>query len=373
MKARYLYLLAGGLILACASMGAYAVLIFTPALGSMVLLHTVSWQSVHRLSIMISSLMLLTQKVTSLALDIHERKVKIFPLVSVMNLFHPQFVWSALVSFSYFLFFPALLGGPLCSFMKFQQQVQRSDIFKSFWLTTKCFFSAFFLQVLRAVMAMNISSHYTLMDCRRLTCVYTMWSTALLFKLTYYSHWLLDESVFHAAGFEVESGQGDDLQASFSDTDIWTLETTHKISVFTRTWNKSTAKWLRRLMYQKCKIQPLLLTFAFSAWWHGLYPGQIFGFLFWAAMVKCDYKIHTCLGVCHRSVYSKYVYKVLTWVLTQLIIAFIMMAIEMRNFVMVVTLVQGLWSLRTLVPYYMAAWAQKVNNESGHVHITVDK
>ncbi|XP_053556123.1 ghrelin O-acyltransferase [Bombina bombina] len=344
----FIYLLAGGIILTCCSMGSYAILIFIPALGSILLFHTVGWQSVHRwafllqmawqtgchlwllykeyylqetmgtrLSIVISSLMLLTQKITSLSLDIHESKL----------------AYSTLVFLCYLLFFPALLGGPLCSFMKFHQQVNSTDMLKTswpIWMITKGIVSAFLLQLLKALVSGSIQC--TLMDCRQLKCIYYMWITALLFKLTYYSHWLLDETLFRAAGFEVESGQDAELRTNFSDTDIWILETTHRISVFTRTWNKSTAMWLRRLIFQRCKTHSLLMTFAFSAWWHGLYPGQIFGFLCWALMVMADYKIHRCLDCCPKSWLNKYLYKSFTWIQTQLIIAFIMMAVEARSF-----------------------------------------
>ncbi|MEE6460381.1 hypothetical protein FKM82_000938 [Ascaphus truei] len=380
---RYMYLLAGGLILACASMGPYAILLFIPAFGSIVLFHTVSWQSVHRwafllqmawqtgchlwllykeyyvqetisirLSIMISSLMLLTQRVTSLALDIHERKVKIIPVNSVMNGFHPQQACNALVFLSYLLFFPALLGGPVCSFINFQQQVNTCDVrnaSQSTWLMTRGCICAFCLQVLRGLVSGGFIFHCTLMDCSQLSCIYIMWTTALLFKLTYYSHWLLDETLFYAAGFVLDCGQGVELRAKFSDTDIWTLETTHSIAVFARTWNKSTAKWLRRLIFQQCKTQPLLMTFAFSAWWHGLHPGQMFGFLCWAVMVEADYRIHLYLNVGQRNWYSRFIYKAFTWVQTQLIIAFIMMAIEMRSFSMVWALCSSYSTLFPLV------------------------
>ncbi|KAM4807805.1 ghrelin O-acyltransferase [Rhinophrynus dorsalis] len=330
MSDRYIYLLVGGLILACKSMGPYSIILFIPALVSIMVFHIVSWQTVHwwaftvqmawqtachlwilykeyflqeaitiRLSITIASLMLLTQKITSLALDLHEGKGKLPLMGAVMNGFRLQLVYNILVLLSYFLFFPALLGGPLCSFVNFQHQVNKfhgCNSSWSIWMVTKGCLSAFFLQVLKALVSGTIGFHCTLMDCRQLNCVYIMWTTALLFKLTYYSHWLLDESLFRAAGFLVEH-QRDDLQRTFSDFDIWTLETTPKISVFARTWNTSTAKWLKRLIFQQCKIRPLLMTFAFSAWWHGLYPGQIFGFLSWAMMVEADYRIHTYLDV----------------------------------------------------------------------------
>ena len=115
------------------------------------------------------------------------------------------------------------------------------------------------------------------------------------------------------------------------DADIWTLETTHRISLFTRKWNRSTARWLRRLIFQQGRAWPLLQTFAFSAWWHGLHPGQVFGFLCWAVMVEADYLVHTFANVFVRSWPMRLLYRTLAWAHTQLIIAYIMLAVEVRS------------------------------------------
>ncbi|OCT97333.1 hypothetical protein XELAEV_18009560mg [Xenopus laevis] len=349
-------------------MGPYSVIIFIPVLASIVLFHIISWQSIHwwalalqmawqtachlwllykeyylqeeitlRLFVMISALMLLTQKITTLAMDIDERKVKIIPVDGGMkNWFFSGSAQQILMFLSYLLFFPALLGGPLCSFVEFHNQVSESHRrnYPCFKQVTKGCLFALILQTLRILVSINISSQMSLLSCRHLNCVYTMWTTALLFKLSYYSHWLLDESLFRAAGF-LKENQVDGFQATFYDADIWTLETTHKISVFTRTWNKSTANWLRRLIFEKCKVGSLLITFAFSAWWHGLYPGHVFGFLCWALLVKADYRIHKYFNPCQQSWCRRLLYRIFTWLQTQLIVAFLIMAIEMRGFKMI--------------------------------------
>uniref|UniRef100_A0A8C5P6F1 Membrane bound O-acyltransferase domain containing 4 n=1 Tax=Leptobrachium leishanense TaxID=445787 RepID=A0A8C5P6F1_9ANUR len=371
--ARFIYMLVGGLILAFASMGLYALFLFIPALFFPLLFHMVSWQQVHRwaftlqmswqtgchlwvmyrqyylqeaitmrLSITISSLMLLTQKVTSLALDIHERKVTVISLErGLKDGFHQPLAYNILTFLSYFMFFPALLGAPLCSFGKFKHQVHKSHmlpVFRPMCQLIKGCSITILLQMVCASISRNIQSSYALFDCSGMECVYIMWITAVIFKLTYYSHWILDESLFYAAGFETDNHHGADMHTGFSDFDIFALETTYKISFFARSWNKSTAIWLKRLIFKRCRIRPLLMTFAFSAWWHGLYPGQVFGFLTWAMMVQADYRIHEWFGEYKGREYMKYLYRIVTWIQTQLIIAFIIVAVEMRSFGMVLAL-----------------------------------
>ncbi|CAJ0935890.1 unnamed protein product [Ranitomeya imitator] len=315
---------------------------------------TVGFYTFTMVFIMISSLMLLTQRITSLALDIHEKKVTVNIDEAKKNGLHHLSACSKLAVLSYFLFFPALLGGPLCSFAEFQKQISTCKVC-DIRTVIKAGALFFFFHALQGILFAHITFPYDLTNCRRWECVCVMWSTALLFRLTYYSQWLLDEALLCGAGFYIgESSYGD-----FTDGNIYTLETTHRISSFARTWNKSTAKWLRRLIFQNCSKKPLLSTFAFSAWWHGLYPGQIFGFMCWALMVEADYRIHAKLGVILKSPIIRFLCKVITWVETQMIIAFIMLAVEMRSLTMLLAL---LLSFNSLFPFFYCVLLIVLNN-----------
>ncbi|NXT19966.1 MBOA4 acyltransferase, partial [Syrrhaptes paradoxus] len=340
---RYVFLLAGGCLLAGTATGSYAVLLLIPAAGSVLVLLSISparahmwvfalqmsWQTICHLAlssqeldpqddrpaIALSAIMLLTQKATSLSLDIHEGLMQLQPGQGLLQ--------RALPLCSYLLFFPALLGGPLCSFSRFRSQVESSGSLPFPLRATgqRCL-CALALQGLAMGLAMG-------QGCVGLGCLPHTWAQALLRRLAFYRHWVLDEALLEAAGFGPEAGQGD-----LSLHDLWTLETTHRLAVFTRTWNKSTSRWLRRLIFQRCPAQPLLATFAFSAWWHGLRPGQVFGFLCWAVMVEADYRIHPFLSAQATSWGVKLLYRATTWVFTQLIVAYILVAVETESFSM---------------------------------------
>ncbi|XP_036619110.1 ghrelin O-acyltransferase isoform X2 [Trichosurus vulpecula] len=356
ITARHIFLLLGGCLLAWTAMAQYALLVFIPAFCAVALLQSVSPEKVHcwmfsfqmtwqtlchlglhyteyylqeppcvRFCISLSSLMLLTQRVTWLSLDIGEGKVVV------------KEAWRGpcvLAFCSYLLFFPALLGGPLCSFRRFQAQVsQPGSLWRplAFGPATRRGLLLLGLQLLKSLVRGMLGDGTGLADCRQLGCVYVMWTTAVLFKLTYYSHWILDESVLYAAGFGLDSGSPLHGEGDVSDADIWTLETTHRLALFTRTWNRSTTRWLRRLVFERAEAWPLLQTFAFSAWWHGLHPGQVFGFLCWALMVEADYLIHGCANVLISSWLGRLLYRAVTWAHTQLIIAYILLAVELRS------------------------------------------
>uniref|UniRef100_A0ACB8ETD0 Uncharacterized protein n=2 Tax=Sphaerodactylus townsendi TaxID=933632 RepID=A0ACB8ETD0_9SAUR len=287
-----------------------------------------------RFSMALSVLMLMTQRVTSLALDIQERKVWMgAPRISKGGPLR-RYLLRALPFYSYLLSFPTLLGGPLCSFYRFQTWIKNPGVpYRKhlFWAATQRGLGALILALLKNIVRGYACPLDDLIGCSDFGCIPALWASALFFRLAYYSHWMLDECVFIAAGLGLELDCDQYIHGVLLDTDIWTLETTNRISVFTRSWNRSTAQWLRRLIFQRCHSHPLLATFAFSAWWHGLYPGQLFGFLLWAVMVEADYRIHRFFQPFAESQPRRLVYQTLTWCQTQLTVAYIMLAIEMRS------------------------------------------
>ncbi|XP_054843602.1 ghrelin O-acyltransferase [Eublepharis macularius] len=368
INARYICLLASGFLLACSAMGCYALLVFISTVGSVAVIHSagpqqahkwvfffqMAWQTVchmglhykeyflHeaagiRFSVALSVLMMMTQKATSLALDIQERKVRVESPSLAEGSRLMQYLLRALPFSSYLLSPPTLLGGPLCSFHRFQAWIKNPSApppKRFLWAAAQKGFGAVILALLKNLVRGYACPPDNLLSCRGLGCIPALWTSALFFRLAYYSHWMLDESIFIASGLGLELGcdrYAGSAGGVLLDTDIWTLETTNRIAVFTRSWNKSTAQWLKRLVFQRTPSRPLLATFAFSAWWHGLHPGQIFGFLCWAVMVEADYRIRYFSRSFAPSQPWRLLYQILTWCQTQLIVAYVMLAIEMRS------------------------------------------
>ncbi|XP_006627115.2 ghrelin O-acyltransferase [Lepisosteus oculatus] len=362
---RYIYLLLGGCVLATVTMGQYCLIVLTPAATFVLLLLSVHPQHVHfwgffvqmcwqtlwhlliqykehwlqesidnRLLVAISSLMLLTQRVTSLSMDIQEGKLQSLQTKAQSSVRYNFPLWIPYLSYT--LFFPALLGGPLCSFSYFRSFVEQNG------LSSIPFPLGAVLQ--KTLLVLSLEGAKTFLRCHLssnslsqahfnvLEGILFIWGISLLYKLSYYSHWTLSESLNNAAGlgFRGYNKHGNPLWDALSDGNILTLETLTRLSHFARMWNKTTAEWLRRLVFQKCHVSPLLLTFGFSAWWHGLHPGQLVGFLCWAATVEADYRIHHYLSPYMDSKVKRLIYKVLTWFQTQLVIACIVVIIELR-------------------------------------------
>ncbi|XP_078415657.1 membrane-bound ghrelin O-acyltransferase mboat4 [Cetorhinus maximus] len=389
LTARYIFLMFGGLLMAIVSMGFYAVLVLIPSVLSVVFIHSLEPRIIHKWTFLIqmgwqtlchlwlhykdyylqeatdikfiialSSLMLLTQRVTSMSMDVHEGEIRIPARIMQQNGLGSEILYCSLPYFSYMLYFPALLGGPLCSFQMFRIHIEnlkksgQKCIAKPLWLFFKKCVLFFLLNMLRISVRNCISiieqSNQGTLQWDVPKDILLIWITALMFRLAYYSQWLLSESLNNLVGLGLDNDRTG--KATLSDADIWTLETTNKISEFARTWNKTTAGWLRRMVFQHSKVQPLMSTFAFSAWWHGLHPAQIFGFILWATTVKADYHVHRYMGsVTAGSRFLRISYKVLTWMQTQLVTAYILVAVELRSFSCVLVLCKSVCTVCPLL------------------------
>lgn len=278
-----------------------------------------------RLFLALSSLMLLTQRITSLSLDLLEKRV-----TSTLN---TSWTLTLLPLMGYLCSFTTLLGGPLCSYTHFVSQIEKMEVDpppNPLRIVLLKLAQVFALQCLRYFFVV-ILKHYPFnpLDSTFMHGTLWVWGLGVVLRLQYYSHWKVSECLNNSAGF----GFNDSLtgeKSNFSDGNIQTTESSTCMSEFARRWNATTASWLRRLVYTRSKRFPLYMTFGFSLWWHGLHLGHFVGFLTWAATVHADYHIHrspstiSCAalrGVC----------TCLGWINTQLVISCIVVAVEFRT------------------------------------------
>ncbi|XP_015442774.1 lysophospholipid acyltransferase 1 isoform X3 [Pteropus alecto] len=147
---------------------------------------------------------------------------------------------------------------------------------------------------------------------------------------------VIPDAVNNAAGFGFS---GVDKNGNFcwdllSNLNIWKIETATSFKMYLENWNIQTATWLKRVCYERVPWYPTVLTFILSALWHGVYPGYYFTFLtgtlvtLAARTVRNNYR-HYFLS----SKALKFVYDLVTWAVTQLAVSytvapFVMLAVE---------------------------------------------
>ncbi|XP_020774003.1 ghrelin O-acyltransferase [Boleophthalmus pectinirostris] len=358
LRCRYLYMCIGGCILAVVTMGIYSILLFTSVFMFVVLVCTVDWRYIHtwvlgvqmlwqtlwhiflqykefhqpqhfnlRLVLAVSSLMLITQRVTSVSMDIQDRRL----ILTLNRLSLSQSYEVLLPIISYILNFTTLLGGPLCMFAHFVSFIEGIDVNSPPNPSSVVIFKllqVFLLECLRYSFLQFVKYAY---NSNLAYGVIGMWAMAMVLRLHYYAHWQISECLNNAAGFGfcgAKSGYTD--WSGLSDGDFWVTESSVCISQFARRWNATTASWLRRLVYKRCKYFSLLLTFGFSLWWHGLRIGHCIGFSIWAVTVNIDKYIERNWLPKLSVGWMKSIYVSLSWIITQIIIACIVITLELR-------------------------------------------
>jgi len=286
--------------------------------------------STFRLFLAVSCLMLLTQRITSVSMDLQEERVRLTFSASANR----KARVALLPLVSYLLGFTALLGGPLCSYGRFLSSVAGLGLNPPPNPLGVVFFKL--MQVLLLELVRYLLVHFLNTNdpssSIALDGILSVWGLALILRIQYYSHWRISECLNNAAGFGFwVHAPGDSPDWSgLSDGDFWTIEASSRMSEFSRRWNATTAAWLRRLVYRRCKRFPLFTTFSFSLWWHGCHLGHFVGMWTWAATVKADYHIHSYLQSQPSSVWRK-IYTCLSWINTQMTVACIVTAVEFRN------------------------------------------
>nr|XP_044992653.1 lysophospholipid acyltransferase 1 isoform X2 [Jaculus jaculus] len=155
-------------------------------------------------------------------------------------------------------------------------------------------------------------------------------------KPKYYFAWTLADAVNNAAGFGF-SGVDKDGKSCWdllSNLNIWKIETATSFKEYLENWNIQTSAWLKCVCYERVPWHPTVVTFMLSALWHGVYPGYYFTFLtgvpvtLAARAVRNNYR-HYFLS----SKVLKAIYDVVTWAVTQLAVSytaapFVMLAVE---------------------------------------------
>lgn len=237
---------------------------------------------------------------------------------------------------SYVLNFTTLLGGPLCSYSRFvslMADIRPNPPPNPLGVVFLKGLQVFLLQCLRYCLVFLIKHNSTYpSNSTMLHSTLWVWGLAVVLRIQYYSHWKISECLNNAAGFGYwdSPAEGSPDWSRLSDGDIWTIEASSRMSQFARRWNATTASWLRRLVYMRCKHFPLYTTFIFSLWWHGLHLGHSVGFLTWAATVHADYHIDKYLSPKLSSTWKK-IYTCFSWINTQMMVSCIVIAVELRN------------------------------------------
>uniref|UniRef100_A0A8C7MB70 Membrane bound O-acyltransferase domain containing 2b n=1 Tax=Oncorhynchus kisutch TaxID=8019 RepID=A0A8C7MB70_ONCKI len=244
-------------------------------------------------------MMVITQKITSLAFEIHDGKKLIF--------FKPdtERMPSLLEYFSYNCNFMGILAGPTSSYNDYIAFIEGTPCRRSkdhqtngktngrhkqtdpspnvstglkchydFWKVTKS--AAFSLFPVER----NIDDDFIATTPFYAQVVY-LYLSMLTTRPKYYFVWTLADAINNAAGFGFNgyNSDGSPRWDLISNLRIMDIEFANSFKMFLDNWNIQTAHWLKRVCYERCPYNPTAATFILSAMWHGAYPGYYLTFL----------------------------------------------------------------------------------------------
>ncbi|XP_021379722.1 lysophospholipid acyltransferase 1-like isoform X2 [Mizuhopecten yessoensis] len=115
-----------------------------------------------------------------------------------------------------------------------------------------------------------------------------------LHRSKYYFAWKLGElsNLGAGLGFRGYDEEGKEKWDLLTNISIWKLETSTSLKVFIDSWNLNTVVWLRRVIYERAPPSvKTMAVFACSSVWHGLYPGYYVTFVSTALAVMAARKM----------------------------------------------------------------------------------
>lgn len=305
-------------------------------------------------------LMVATQKVTSIAFNLHDGMTEKKDVV-----LHPeqrrQMVSrfpSPLEFYSYVLHYHTLMCGPLVFFNDYMDFIRGEQFLRHSVRTglrghpTKVVEPSPIVAVLKKLLVSFMSAlsivyllsaypiEYIAQDeflekrSRLWQLLYIIWATSL-HRHRYYHAWILGEAICNAAGFGF-NGYTNDGKARWnliSNVDIVTIETSTSLRELLIAWNKSTQTWLRTVSYERVPRHRTLLTFVLSAMWHGFYPGYYLTFgsgtLFTLGARSVRRSVRPLF---QRSKQGQRIYDLLTCLATRLAVAYLVFPFLMLDF-----------------------------------------
>ncbi|XP_007893047.2 lysophospholipid acyltransferase 2 [Callorhinchus milii] len=295
-------------------------------------------------------LMVITQKVTKLAFEIHDGlardDVQLSPSQKRLAV---RRVPSLLEYLSYNLNFMGILAGPAVSFNHYidfieGSKVEVKPVCPPGINSDNCQkhdpspLSAVGRKVLSS--SVSLLMHLTLLKTFPLAyntdeefvrtasfprrCFY-LYASLLACRPKYYFVWTMADAINNAAGFGF-SGYDENGRARWDLTcnlNIMKIEFATSMKQFIDNWNIQTAAWLKEICYDRCSFSPTITTFFLSAVWHGVYPGYYLTFITGSFMtlasrsVRKNLRPHFLVSRRRRCLYD-----MVTWATTQLMVSY---------------------------------------------------
>ncbi|KOX76666.1 Membrane-bound O-acyltransferase domain-containing protein 2 [Melipona quadrifasciata] len=359
-------------------------------------------------------LMVITQKVTSLAYSIHDgltrREEELTPTQRYQAV---KKMPTTLEYFSYVFHFQALMAGPVIFYRDYIDFIHGRNLAGAKALTREKFHVLCVLfkgcnknsghydeivlepspapvvvkkvvvSLLCAAMFVTFIPTYPIQKLKdddflkNTTVFYKMWYlmvTTMLVRFKYYHAWIFADAICNNSGlgFSGYDDSGEPKWDLASNVDVYGFEMSLNLKNSIEHWNKGTNRWLRSIVYERIKHNKILFTYALSALWHGFYPGYYLTFANGAFFTVAS-------RVARRNIRPyflgskgmKFLYDALTFATMRLLMAYITFSFILLEFIPSVTMYLYVYLFPHIIGLALLVIAPRLPKIPSHKEATV--
>lgn len=309
-------------------------------------------------------LMVITQKVTSLAFSVHDgltrSKEELTPAQRHQAL---QNMPTILEYYSYVFHFQALMAGPVIFYRDYIDFINGQTFHDAKTLSNyeeknstnkeqivseptpgRVVIKKVIISLLCAAMFVKFNPLFPMQQLKddgflkETTIFYKIWYlmvVTMLVRFKYYHAWIFADAICNNSGlgFNGFEENGQPKWDLVSNIDVYRFEMSLSLKESIEHWNKGTNKWLRSVVYERTKRQQLIFTYALSAVWHGFYPGYYLTFANGAFFTVASRAVRRNIRPYFlSSKQNKLIYDILTFITTRILMAYITFTFVLLEF-----------------------------------------
>ncbi|CAG9772987.1 unnamed protein product [Ceutorhynchus assimilis] len=321
-------------------------------------------------------LMVITQKVTSLAFSLHDGLKDEEEMTETQKHYALKKMPSLLEFFSYSLMFPSIMAGPAIFYKDYIDFIEGNSIatYKKPAQSSKTIVvrdpsplravcQKMTLALICALVFVLFLPRFPISRVKEqnfienTTFSYKFWYLTVatsLVRAKYYFAWTLADAICNNAGL----GWDGETWSKFSNVDIFHFEFGTSLKQSIDSWNKGTNSWLRFIVYKRVTNYSTLSTFVLSAIWHGFYPGYYLTFLSGALFTFAARSMRRLLRPYFITTNeSKLLYDLITFSVTRFVMAYItftFVLLEFRSSIVIYDKLYWVWHVLALLAIYVA-------------------
>lgn len=270
-------------------------LVFCFAMGYLIFIHWYRWYVLTSYAIDITGpMMVLTQKVTTMAFSLHDGKVKkVEELTPIQKREALGEVPSVIEYMSYCFHFQTVLTGPLSFYADYNAFIDGTDMTEKERKTINVWraalpklASAIIYMIMVAVFHEEYKPELIVRPDIMTLPAYKWWPlfwlVIFLKRVQYYYAWIVADAIANLSGFGF-NGYDEFKRPKWdliSNVNVYNVEFALSFKETLDSWNITTMYWLRRVAYERVpKNYRTVSTYLLSAVWHGFFFGYYLTFL----------------------------------------------------------------------------------------------